>query len=42
MRLLEISVDEVGILVVNKRDATFDQKLKENDVLTLIPVIGGG
>ena len=39
---LNIGVADVGILVVNARDATFDQVLKEADVVTIIPPIGGG
>ena len=39
---LGISEDEVGALVVDKRDATFDQELKEDSFVTIIPLIGGG
>jgi sulfur carrier protein len=39
---LGITVDDVGVLVVNKRDATFDQSLNEGDTITIIPPIGGG
>ena len=39
---LYISPSDVGILVVNDRDATFSQILKEGDSVTIIPAIGGG
>lgn len=39
---LGISEDEVGALVVDKRDGTFDQELKEDSFVTIIPLIGGG
>ncbi|MDJ0781860.1 MAG: MoaD/ThiS family protein [Desulfosarcinaceae bacterium] len=42
LKALHISVEEVGILVVNHRDATFDQALRDGDRVTLIPHIGGG
>lgn len=42
LRLLDIAPDDVGILVVNRRDATTKQSLSEGDRVTLIPVIGGG
>jgi len=42
LNLLDINMDEVGTLVVNNKDASFDCLLKEGDVLTLIPIIGGG
>ncbi len=39
---LGISMDDVGILMVNRADGRFDQLLKDGDVVTLIPPIGGG
>ena len=39
---LKISSDEVGILVVNGRSATFEQSLDPQDKITIIPPIGGG
>ena len=39
---LGIEQDDVGILVVSGKQGTFGQKLKGNDVVTLIPHIGGG
>lgn len=39
---LGISEDEVGILVVNRKDARFDQVLKDGDAVTIIPPMGGG
>lgn len=37
-----IDKDDVGILVVSGKPATFGQQLRENDLVTLIPHIGGG
>jgi molybdopterin converting factor small subunit len=39
---LGIEPDEVGILIVSGKQATFGQKLKDNELVTLIPHIGGG
>lgn len=39
---LGIDPDEIGILVVDGKRATFAQELKENDRVTCIPQIGGG
>ncbi len=39
---LGISVDDVGILMVNRADGRFDQLLQHGDVVTVIPPIGGG
>jgi len=39
---LRIEQNEVGILIVSGKQATFGQKLKGNDLVTLIPHIGGG
>lgn len=33
---------EVGIVLVNREDASFDTPLQEGDRVTLIPPIGGG
>lgn len=40
--LLDISRDRVGIIVVNRADATFDHPLADGDTLTLYPPLGGG
>lgn len=37
-----IEQDEVGVLIVSGKQATFGQELKENDRVTFIPPIGGG
>jgi sulfur carrier protein len=42
VELLKINPDEVGIIVVNQRDATLNQALTDGDRVTLLPVIGGG
>jgi sulfur carrier protein len=39
---LGISMDDVGILIINQSDGRFDQLLRNGDVVTLIPPIGGG
>lgn len=39
---LGISEDDVGILVINRRDARFDQVLEDGDIVTVIPPMGGG
>jgi sulfur carrier protein ThiS len=39
---LAISADDVGVLIVNSRDATYRQRLTDGDRVTLIPAIGGG
>jgi len=39
---LGISMDDVGVLMVNRSDGRFDQPLRNGDVVTLIPPIGGG
>jgi sulfur carrier protein len=39
---LGISMDDVGVLIVNQSDGRFDQLLRNGDVVTLIPPIGGG
>lgn len=39
---LELSLQDVGIVMVNARSGTFQQKLKPGDRITLIPHIGGG
>jgi len=39
---LEIPIEEVGLLSVNKRQATLDQMLEEGDVIYIMPPIGGG
>ena len=39
---LGIPLEEVGLLSVNKRQATLDQMLEEGDVIYIMPPIGGG
>ena len=39
---LGIEQNDVGILVVNGKQATFAQKLQDNGHITIIPHIGGG
>lgn len=39
---LGMDQNDVGVLIVDGAQATFDQKLKDNSVVTIIPNIGGG
>ena len=39
---LSIRRDEVGVLIVDKKEASLDRKLEEGNVVTIIPPIGGG
>ena len=39
---LGIPIENVGVLSVNGRQATFDQQLKSGDLIHIIPPIGGG
>ena len=39
---LQIQLQDVGIVVINARSGTFQQKLQADDRITLIPPIGGG
>lgn len=39
---LNIDRDEVGVLMLNSRHTDFDIELKEDDVLAIFPVVGGG
>ncbi len=42
LRKLNINMEEVGALVVNRRSETFTYVLKEGDFVTIIPPIYGG
>jgi molybdopterin synthase sulfur carrier subunit len=39
---LQIPLQDVGVVVVNSRSGTFQQKLQADDRITFIPPIGGG
>jgi molybdopterin converting factor small subunit len=39
---LKIPQDQLGILLVNGRDASVGRKLAPNDVVSIFPAIGGG
>jgi molybdopterin converting factor small subunit len=39
---LGIRLEDVGVLSINDRQATLDQKLKAADIVSIIPPIGGG
>jgi sulfur carrier protein ThiS len=42
LTILGISKDDVGILIVNRKDACFHHLLEDQDVITIIPPLGGG
>ena len=42
VRQLGIRLEEVGVLSINDRQATLDQRLKDRDIISIIPPIGGG
>jgi len=42
LEALNINKKEVGVLLVNSRHAETDYRLKEDDTLSIFPVIGGG
>jgi molybdopterin converting factor small subunit len=39
--LLNIKKSDIAILLLNGLDAEFNQKLKENDTLSIFPPVGG-
>ena len=39
---LKIPLQDVGIVMVNARSGTFQQRLKAGDRITFIPPVGGG
>jgi len=42
LRTLGVEQDDVGVLIVSGKQATFEQELEEDDLVTLIPHIAGG
>lgn len=42
INLIRISEDEVAILLINGRDGDLDTPLKETDVISIFPPVGGG
>ena len=42
VRQLGIRLEEVGVLSINDRQAMLDQQLKDGDIISIIPPIGGG
>ena len=40
--ILNIKIEEVAILLLNGIDGDCDRKLKDNDVLSIFPPVGGG
>jgi molybdopterin converting factor small subunit len=39
---LAIPDETIGLVLVNDRQATFEQELAEGDTLALFPIVGGG
>jgi len=39
---LGIDREEVGVLMINSRQCTFETELQEGDALPIFPVVGGG
>jgi molybdopterin converting factor small subunit len=39
---LNISKEDVAILLINGRDGNFDQELVEEDYVSIFPPVGGG
>ena len=42
LEMLDIPKEEVTILLLNGFDGGLDRELKDNDVLSLFPPVGGG
>jgi len=42
VNMLNIRLDDVKILLLNGQDADFDVQLKDGDVLSIFPPVGGG
>ncbi|KZL90702.1 MoaD/ThiS family protein [Clostridium magnum] len=42
VKMLKIDEEEVAILLINGRDGKLNTVLKDNDVLSLFPPVGGG
>ncbi len=39
---LALTVEEVGVILINGRHSNLDQPLAEGDILSLFPLVGGG
>lgn len=42
LRVLNIAEDEVAIMLLNGKDGSADRQVKDGDVISLFPPIGGG
>ena len=42
LKILNIDKEEVSILLLNGMDGGFDRKLKDGDILSIFPPVGGG
>jgi molybdopterin converting factor small subunit len=39
---LGLTEEEIGIIMINGRHGSLDSELKDNDTLSLFPLVGGG
>lgn len=42
LKILNINKEEVAILLLNGMDGGFDRKIKDGDILSIFPPVGGG
>lgn len=42
LKILNIDKEEVAILLLNGMDGGFDRKVKDGDILSIFPPVGGG
>lgn len=42
INMLNIKLDDVKILLINGQDADFDVQLKDGDIVSIFPPVGGG
>ncbi|MDB8791755.1 MoaD/ThiS family protein [Romboutsia sp. 1001216sp1] len=42
LKILNIDKEEVSTLLLNGMDGGFDRKLKDGDILSIFPPVGGG
>lgn len=42
LKILNIDKEEVSILLLNGMDGGFDRKIKDGDILSIFPPVGGG
>ncbi|WP_195940421.1 MoaD/ThiS family protein [Romboutsia sp. 1001713B170131_170501_G6] len=42
LKILNINKEEVAILLLNGMEGGFDRKIKDGDILSIFPPVGGG